>query len=291
MSGKRAFGALYLRFLGGYAALAGTRRAKEFDSRVRFGRRLDLNRPKTLADKICWLELNNYRSNPLVIQCTSKADVRKYLKSKGLQTYLVPLVCEPWRNTSEIDIESLPNAFAMKAAHGCGMNRLVQNKSVENLKELRTLAERWLSKNYARACVEPHYLGVGHAIICEELLAAPEDMIDYKIHCMNGTARLIQTCSERCSKLKEGLYDTEWHPVSGLKDIEIKQALRPNNLALMIELAQVVAQDFPYVRVDFYEVKEKVFFGELTFTPATGVLPHFSDALVEKCGSFLELDI
>lgn len=280
---------MYRMVLNVASAVLGAKRAKVIDARLRFGRRLNLDRPRTLVDKICWLEFNAYKDSPLVARCASKADVRGYLEEKGLADHLVPLCCAPWRESADVDVDALPRAFAMKAAHGSGMNRIVCDKSTEDAAELRATALRWLAEDYARACVEPHYLNVPHAVVCEKLLAAPEDIVDYKVHCLNGVARLVQTCSDRASDLAEALYDMDWRPVEGLEGIRVRAVAMPGRLTLMRELAEAVAADFPYVRVDFYEVGGHVYFGELTFTPATGVLPHFSDQLVESLGAMLRI--
>lgn len=279
----------YRFLLNASAACLGAKRTKIVDARLRFGRRIDIDNPKTLADKICWLEFNNYKDNQLVARCTSKVEVRGYLTERGLGEYLVPLCCEPWMTAFDIDIDALPNSFVMKAAHGCAMNKIVEDKAIEDAGELRTTALNWLAESYARACIEPHYLNVPHAVLCEQLIASPKDIVDYKIHCLNGIPRFVQTCSERSSGLKEGLYDTEWTPIEGLKGIAMKPEPRPSRLPLMLQLAKTVSDDFPYVRVDFYEVDNKVYFGELTFSPATGVLPHFTDAFIARYGTMLEV--
>lgn len=280
---------VYRKALGVMADMLGPKRAKELDARFRFKRRLDLDNPSTLAEKISWIELNTDQT--LAARLTDKYEVRGYIEKKGLSHILIPLVGGPWGDVADIDDEALPEQFVLKATHGCEMNYICKDKSFLNTAEMLHLAKDWLACDYPRACVEPHYKLIPHRVYAEQYVGGMDGVIDYKFHCINGEPSFILTCSERERALKLNLYDLEWNALEGLRGPmkNIKDVARPNTLSEMIEIARILASDFDFVRVDLYEKDEKVYFGELTFSPAAGVLPYFSDEFITYWGNALHV--
>lgn len=262
--------------LNGYARAVGHERVKVADARFRYHRRLDLEHPRTLADKISWLELNTDQT--LAARCTDKWEVRGYVADKGLGDLLVPAY-GPWERAEDIDVDALPDAFALKATHGCEMNYLVPDKSKLDVDDMLAHARRWLAEDYGRACVEPHYLLVPHRVYAEDFIGGMDKIVDYKLHCLNGEPRFILTRSERDTGLKLNLYDLGWNPIAGLQGpmTNDRQIPRPENLGRMIEVARELSVDFDFVRVDLYEDGGRVMFSELTFTPAEGVMDYYTD--------------
>lgn len=280
---------LYRHALNASSAILGVETTKKLDSRIRFGRKLDLENPKTLSDKICWIELNTDQT--LAARCTDKYAVRSYVEEKGLGDILIPLVGGPWINASDIDIDSLPERFVLKATHGCEMNYICKDKSRLDRNDLLNKAGQWLKEDYPRACIEPHYKLVPHRLYSEEFVGGLGDVIDYKFHCINGEPAFVLTCSNREDSLKLNLYDLDWNPISGLQGAmrNERKIERPKNLKEMLEVAKTLSSDFDFVRVDLYEADEKIFFGELTFSPACGVLEYFTDSFVAKWGEVLHV--
>lgn len=280
---------LYRRVLNVEAKVLGIERAKELDARIRFGRKLDLANPRTLADKICWIELNTDQA--LSARCTDKWDVRDYVSGKGLQDLLVPAY-GPWRCVEDIDFDALPHAFALKATHGCEMNYLVPDKDTLDVNDMLLHARKWLGEDYPRACLEPHYKLVPHRLYAEDFIGGMDEIVDYKFHCINGEPRFVLTCSERNQGLKLNLYDLDWSPIEGLQGLmkNDKEIDRPRLLNEMIEVSRTLSADFPFVRVDLYEVDGKVAFGELTFSPACGVMDYYTDEFIGKWGEVLRVD-
>ena len=274
---------LYRRLLNAETAVLGIKRTKELDARVRFGRKLDLSDPKTLADKICWIELNTDQA--LTACCTDKWAVRDYVAEKGLANLLVPAY-GPWERAEDIDVDSLPQAFALKAAHGCEMNYLVPDKGTLDEADMLAHARKWLGEDYARACVEPHYKLVPRRVYAEDFIGGMDEIVDYKFHCLNGEPRFVLTCSERDRGLKLNLYDLDWNPIGGLQGPmrNCKQIARPKLLAEMIDVARALSAEFDFVRVDLYESDGKVMFGELTFSPACGVMGYYTDDFITRWG-------
>lgn len=280
---------LYRHALNASSAIFGIETTKKLDSRFRFGRKLDLSNPKTLSDKICWIELNTDQT--LAARCTDKYDVRSYVEEKGLGDILIPLVGGPWTNASDIDVDNLPSQFVLKATHGCEMNYICKDKSKLDRNELLNKAGQWLKEDYPRACIEPHYKLVPHRLYSEEFVGGLGDVVDYKFHCINGEPAFVLTCSNREDSLKLNLYDLDWNPISGLQGSmkNERKIERPKNLKEMLEVAKTLSSDFDFVRVDLYEADEKIFFGELTFSPACGVLEYFTDSFVAKWGEALHV--
>ena len=290
MSSSGSMRDIYRAALGGAVRMLGVKRAKCLDSRFRFGRVLNLESPVTLADKLSWIELNTDQT--LAARCTDKYAVREYVSKKGLADILVPLCGGPWLSVSEIDIEALPNQFVLKATHGCEMNYICKDKSQLDRVALMEKAALWIESDYARACVEPHYKLIPHRLYAEEFVGGLDDTVDYKFHCFNGEPAFILTCSERETFLRLNLYDLDWRPLSGLQGSMVGNGsvAKPSTLSGMIEAAKKLSADFDFVRVDFYEKEGRIFFGELTFSPACGILPYYTDAFIEEWGSRLRVE-
>ena len=281
----------YRRLLNAVASIAGPSGAKRFDARFRFGRKLDLKNPKTLADKVSWIELNT--ENPLAVTCTDKYAVREYVAQKGLGDALIPLCGGPWSTVDEINIDELPKAFVMKATHGCEMNYICKDRSKLDKVDFMTCAKKWLKEDYPRACVEPHYKKIPHRLYVEAFIGGFDGgVVDYKFHCFNGEPCFVLACSDRGRSVKKNLYDLDWNPIPGIVGHEKNdhELPCPKLLGEMIEVSRVLAEDFEFVRVDLYEYNGKVLFGELTFSPASGVFPNFSDEFIEKWGEMLRLN-
>lgn len=280
---------IYRKGLNAAAKALGVKRTKMLDARLRFGRNLDLDEPKTLADKISWIEL--YTDQTAAARLTDKYEVRSYVSEKGLSRILIPLAGGPWVDASNIDVASLPDQFVLKATHGCEMNFICRDKASLDVDSMLARARAWLESDYPRACVEPHYKFIPHRVYAEMYVGGMNDVIDYKFHCINGEPAFILTCSERESSLKLNLYDLSWNAIDGLQG-SMKNAgdiARPSTLPEMIEISRVLSSDFDFVRVDLYEKDGEVYFGELTFSPAAGVLPYFSDDFIACWGEGLHV--
>lgn len=282
--------ALYRLFLNISSKCVGVSLTKQLDAKIRFHRSINLKKPTTLADKLCYMEL--YTQNALKDQCTDKFAVREYIVSKGLSEILVPLCAGPYSEIREINYDMLPNQFAMKAAHGCGMNLICDDKSKLDAKQLYMLANKWLNEDYPRACIEPHYKRIPHRIVFEEFLQDADKIIDYKFHCFHGKSDFVLVCGNRKSGVQKRLYTLDWTPIDAMVGREKGdyEFAKPQELQRMIEISETLAADFDFVRVDLYDINGKIYFGELTFSPASGVLPNFSTAFLKEKGKLLSID-
>lgn len=265
---------------------------------LRFHRKLNLKYPQTLADKVTFLGL--HRLTPLMSTCADKWAVREYIVAKGLANILIPTVGGPWSRVEEIDFEALPKQFILKATHACKMNCMVADKSKLDVPSCRRTLQKWLDTTYGTYSMEPHYKIIAHRIYAEELLESDTGLMDYKIHCLNGVPQFILVCSDRKTgpgrmQVTLDLFDVQWNSInqfvqgSGLEIRGAGKIAKPKKLNEMLDIAKQLSTDFAFVRVDLYEVKEKIYFGELTFSPACGVFPYFADEFIQNMGEKLSI--
>lgn len=188
---------IYGKVLSTITFLGGVDNAKKFDAKLRFHRSLNLSHPRTLADKVSYIELHD-QSN-LAPSCTDKFAVRDYIKAKikDGERILVPVVGGPWDSIDKIDFNKLPDRFVLKATHGCKMNYFVPDKSKLDIKDCKTQMEEWLCTTYGTYSMEPHYKCIPHRIYAEKYLEEMNDLIDYKIHCINGHPEFILVITDR----------------------------------------------------------------------------------------------
>lgn len=272
--------------------------AKKFDTKLRFKRDLNLDNPKSLADKVSYIEL--HKQSPLASKCTDKWAVRDYVISKGLGNILVPEVGGPWTEFNQIDFDKLPKSFVLKATHGCKMNYFVENKGNLDINKCKQEINRWLKTTYGTYSMEPHYISIPHRIYAEKYLGEVSKLVDYKIHCINGEPEFILVCSDRkangdaAMQVTLDLFDLKWQHIpelipSGAEVAGDGSMPKPEKLTEMLEIAERLAKDFKFVRVDLYELNGKIYFGELTFSPGCCVLPYFTKKFDLEMGRKLKI--
>ena len=233
---------------------------------------LNLEDPKTYDEKLQWLKL--YDSTPLKTRLSDKYSVREWVEEKIGDQYLIPLL-GVWDKFDDIDFDKLPNRFVLKANHGCGWNIIVRDKSKFDIKEARKKFETWMNLNFAfKFGLELQYLNIQPKIIAEEYLEnGNNDLYDYKVFCFNGKATSIMFLSERQKGLKMAFYDLNWNKLPFTYSFPRNEAdiPKPQNLDLLIQLSEKLAEGFSHVRVDFYILNDgSLKFGEMTFTSASG---------------------
>lgn len=252
--------------------------------------RLDLRNPRTLAEKVSWLEFNTDQALPATL--SDKYAVRGYIEELGLGEILIPVCGGPWGRVDEISFEEITSPFVMKATHGSAMNYVCVNPRDMNERDLYQRAELWLSRPYSRAALEPHYLLIPRRVYCERLIGGmDEELVDFKIHCFNGVPRFVLVTSGRTTGLRLNLFDLDWKPMEGLRVgiLQGEHVPRPSGLRRMLEIATLLSQDLPFTRVDLYDTSEGIFFGELTFSPAGGLFPYFTEELQRAYGKLLRI--
>lgn len=192
--------------------------------------------------------------------------------------HLVPLINQ-WKTAEEIDFESLPSDYVLKLNHGCAMNVTVRNvkNQGENLKDVKNKLHWWLKTPYWAESIEPQYRYINRRIIAERYIEEMDgSLYDYKLHCFHGEPVFIQCIGERDLKSHSGFqmnYDLCWNRLpwtfSDYPDFQ-HEVKKPETLNQMIQIARILSDGVPYVRVDLYEINGNVLFGEMTFTPYSG---------------------
>lgn len=215
-----------------------------------------------------------------------KVEVREYVKSKGLE-HILPKCYGVWDKAADINFEALPSRFALKTNHGCGNHVICRDKKELNIQNAIQQLNLTLSSVFSIR--EPHYQYISPKVFAEEFIddGKGEAPTDYKFMCVNGEPLCILVCADRedGGKLpKLSTYSITWEPLDWIRlNRDNKVHTKPENLEEMVEVAKILSKDFNFVRVDLYDCNSKgVVFGELTFTPASGLMGYFTtDALIK----------
>lgn len=220
-----------------------------------------------------------------------KVLVRDYVKSKGLEDNLLE-VYGVWDSASEINFSKLPQKFALKPNNGSGGHYLCKDKnSIQDEDSVRALLTKNLKLDYEYV-YEPHYLAIVPKIYCEELIDTGTDAwpTDYKFTCINGEIVDVFVCCERESGHTRYItLNTNWEQLPYTKKEYLPSSIpeKPVLLDKMIDIAHILSKDFDFVRVDLYEYKNKVYFGELTFSPWGGFMHSYTNEAIDLLGQKL----
>ena len=232
-----------------------------------------LEAPRTMTEKIHWLKL--YDSTPLKGRLAGKYLVREWVADTVGEEYLVPLL-GVWDSPDEIDFASLPNSFVLKATHGSGWNILVPDKSALDRAWARRRLKKWLGLRQAmKGGFELHYEYCEPRIVCEPFLRdGTGGLRDYKFMVFDGVVQFIFTVDRRAGRAMRGTYLPDWtrapfeYTCEAVRSPDVPP---PSGLETMLLLASRLGKGFACARVDFYEVRGRVYFGEITFTDADGL--------------------
>ena len=251
--------------------------------KMKLGRKLNLKNPQRFTEKLQWYKMQ-YR-NPVMHQCVDKYLVRDYVKNKGLEEILIPLIGH-YHSIDEVQWDKLPDRFVMKTTHGGGgLNVLVCNDKKEidfnEVKRKLSFENKPVKTNTLGR--EWAYYGLQPGLVVEELLINDENpaagMNDYKIFCYNGNPKYIVVDVDRYIGHKRNFYDADWNNLHigsdcPASDREIK---KPVGFDHMMDVAAKLSEGFPFVRVDLYNNCGKIYFGELTFYPWSGYVQYTPD--------------
>lgn len=245
---------------------------------IKTGRLLHLKNPQRYTEKLQWYKL--YYKDPLMAQCVDKYEVRKYVEQCGLG-HILNECYGVFERVEDIDFDKLPNSFVLKDTLGGGGNDviIVKDKTQADLNAIKKRLNEWVNrpgtdKSSGR---EWPYQGHKHRIIIEKNLLQPgvTDLPDYKFFCFGGNPVFCQVITDRHNGEKIDWFDMNWQhqPFTGIAfpfPFAEREPKCPFQLEKMKQFCVILAQPFPFVRVDFYEVDKQIVFGELTFYPASG---------------------
>lgn len=250
----------------------------------------DLKNPKSFTEKINWLKL--HWRNPILTQCADKYEVRKFVEARGAGELLKTLY-GVYEKPEDIDYAALPDSFVLKVNHGCKQNFLCENKNDLNQKETAQLLKFYLKfSNYHRAR-EWAYKKIPPRIICEEHLTSDgSPMFEYNFYCYNGSPELVEIAhKEMPDKSRTNMFDLNLNLLErkyNALPLEIVPQ-RTKEYEQMLAYARTLSQGFPFVRVDLFVVKNKIYFGEMTFYPISGIYKFKPISFDDFLGSFLKL--
>lgn len=263
--------------------------------RTKLGKKLDWQNPKTFNEKLQWLKV--YDRRPEYTIYVDKFAVRDYVAKVIGEEYLIPLI-GVWDSIEEIDFAKLPDCFVLKCNHDSGRVCICKDKSTFDITFAKNKLKRSLEKDYYIKGREWPYKNVQRKIIAERYMiddsTSDGGLKDYKFMCFNGRVECSLVCTDRFndSGLRITWFDRNWNvlPFERPKHPSIKEGLpKPKCYDEMICLAEKLSKNIPFVRVDFYEIKGKVYFGELTFYPGSGFEEFTPRSADEWLGSFIEL--
>lgn len=262
--------------------------------RIKMGFKLNLANPQRFTEKLQWYKIH-YR-NELMGICVDKYEVRKYVESKGLDNTLNKLYCV-CSDPDEIDFAALPDRFVIKTTDGGGGENIFicRDKSSLDVPQLKKTLLSWKDKKNVNPGREWAYTLIKQSrYIVEEYLeneVNPEAGIsDYKFFCFNGKPHCIAYDIDRYIGHKRNFYDIEWnnlHVSTDCDTFDDNLVPRPDGLEDMCKVAEILSKDFPFVRVDLYYIKGKVYFGELTFYPWSGYVKFSPQEFDYKLGALM----
>jgi len=255
--------------------------------------KLNLKNPVRYTEKLQYLRLFTYPKNPLVSKCAGRAGVREYLKEKGFEEYLIPIY-GVFDKFEDIDFDKLPNQFVMKCTHACAFNEIVLDKAKFDKEASKKKFNKWLKTNYGKMTMERHYSPIKPQIIIEKYLGFDGNLpTEYKIHVFNGKAKYMYVVTGRVVDIRYNNYYIDWTPFDGAQfngwHKRDEGVNKPDNWDAMVKLAEEMAKEFPFVRVDLYNINGKIYFSELTFTPAKGTLIFDDDKADFEIGEWLTI--
>ena len=258
-------------------------------------RELNLKKPKRINEKIQWMKL--YDKNPLYTILSDKHLVRQYIADTIGEQYLVPSIGY-WDRPEDIDFDSLPSAFVLKCNHNSGKGMCIcKNKADLNNSIVIERLQEGLQEDYAIKGREWPYKNIERKIVGEVLLEdslGADELTDYKVMCFNGTPKLIQVHHGRFKHHTIDYYTSDWQRTEVYTHDVPKSDTdteKPQCLDEMLRLSSKLSEGMPFVRVDWYCVNGRLYFGEMTFYDGSGFDDYIPDKYNELLGSWIDLSI
>ena len=266
------------------------RRYLELKYEVIMDKKLNLNNPKTFNEKLQWLKL--YDRKLEYTKMVDKYEAKEYVSNIIGDEYIIPTL-GIYNKFEDIDFEKLPNQFVIKPTHTSGNVYICKNKNEIDYKVLKKHINGWLKRQYYYLHREWPYKNVKPRIIIEKYMQEKngEELKDYKFFCFNGKPKMVLVCSDRFNNLNKTFFDENWKIFDFTEGNHDKNENieKPVNFETMKGLAEKLAQNLSFVRIDFYDINGKIYFGEITFYPSAGYEKFNPQKYDEIFGSMIEL--
>lgn len=280
-------------FINGLLNLLPDKTFLKLKYRMIFHKKLNLSEPKTYNEKLQWLKL--YDRKPIYTTMVDKYAVKEYVAEKIGKEYIIKTI-GVYDKFEEIDFEKLPNKFVMKCTHDSGGLVICRDKSKLDVEKAKKKIKKSLKRNYYLHGREWPYKDVKPRIIIEEYMEDKEtqELRDYKFFCFDGEVKALFIATDRANEKEETKFDffdaefkhlpfTNGHPNAK------EEPKKPEKFEEMKKLAAELSKGIPQVRVDFYEVNGKIYFGELTFSHWGGMKPFEPGEWDYTFGSWIKL--
>lgn len=258
------------------------------------GKLLDLTSPKTFNEKLNWLKLCD--RNPLYTTLVDKCAVKQWVVDKIGEQYVIPTL-GVWNKFDDIDFDKLPNQFVLKCTHDSGGLVICKDKTTFDKGYARKKINTSLKRNFYYAFREWPYKNISPRIIAEKYMEDKCDgeLRDYKFYTFNGDPKFLLIVSNRHNPEEKGF---DYFDMDGkhqnLQDVDVHNSPigiphLPINFEKMKEICNVLAKDIPHVRIDFFEVNEQIYFGEMTFYDAGGFMKATPKSWELEWGNLIKL--
>lgn len=245
------------------------------------GTNLDLRHPQKLSEKLQWLKIHDRK--PLYTTLVDKYRAKIWLENQFGAEHIIPTLFV-YQNVDEIDFDALPHSFAIKCNHDSGSVFLCHDKSKGvfldkhmheyQFEEVKRILNQGLKHNYWRNAIEWPYKNVKPCIICEQLMVQKDGTLpnDYKLFFINGKFEFAYVSFDREGVNDRCTYDKTWKRLPFVyveewtynEKINTSNVTRPASFDDMLAFGEKIARNFKFVRVDFYDVDGKMYFGEIT---------------------------
>ena len=239
---------------------------------VEMGYPLPLKKPTTFNEKLQWLKL--YNRKPEYTDIVDKVKVKSIVARKIGKEYVIPTIAM-WKTPEDIGLSEVPSSFVLKTNHGGGNIGvfLIEDKDSEDWRPIHQKLRKSLKSSIYGQFREWPYKNVRKCVFAEKSLG--KDIDDYKFFCFDGYVDCVMVCSERNSgDTKFYFFNKDWellrYNIRGKEAPENFTLPKPRNMEKMFEIASILSKGIPFVRVDLYNIDGRIFFGEMTFFPASG---------------------
>ena len=259
------------------------------------GKELDLDNPKTFNEKLQWLKLNDRKD--IYTTMVDKCEAKKYVASIIGEEYIIPTL-GVYDKFDDINFDELPDQFVIKCTHDSGGLVVVRDKNKLDKTAAKKKINKSLRRNYYYSGREWPYKNVKPRIIVEKYMEDSKNktMRDYKFFCYNGKPEIMYISEglENHATASISFYDMNFKVTDcKRKDFKLLDYTpeKPKNFEKMKKFSAILSRGIPHLRVDWYEIDGKLYFGELTFSTCSGMVPFEDGKWDKKLGDMIDLSL
>lgn len=267
---------------------------------------LDFNNPVTVSEKQQWIKIHDHKRLYTIL--ADKFESKKWLEKKFGREYVIPSI-KSYKNANDIDIEELPSKFVLKCNHDSGSVFICKDKTSGylfdkhmnrfSIDEVRRQLNSGLKKKYYIEKREWCYKHIKPIIFAEEYLERQDGTMpdDFKLVFIDGQFEFVYVSYDREGVNDRCIYDINWNRLpfvwgdshSFEKGINTSNVPKPESFDMMLEFGAEIAKYYRFVRVDFYDVDGRLYFGEITQFHTAGFARFCPDSFDEYYGKKINL--